>query len=48
MTDVKLYATNWTKCMYYHNLFKIMQFYRIKEMEWAKHAMFHWVTEQKY
>ena len=26
--------------MYYHNLFKVMQFYRIKEMEWAKHAMF--------
>ena len=24
--------------MYYHNLFKIMQFYRKKEMEWAKHA----------
>ena len=34
--------------MYYHNLFKIMQFYRITEMEWAKHAMFHCVTEQKY
>ena len=34
--------------MYYDNLFKIMQFYRIKEMEWVKHAMFHCATEQKY
>ena len=34
--------------MYCQKLFKIMQFYRNKEIEWAKRATFHRVTEQKY